>query len=77
MTCQLEAGCDAAAIVRLSIRSKPAGGVAFVTVVPAPYGHGGTLACTDHTHNLIDGMLADALGPPVKPARETLDGPAA
>jgi hypothetical protein len=74
-TCQLDVDCPAIATARISRAHRPTGAIAYMTVVPATYGHGGTLGCADHVHAQVDGMLLTSLGPADPPARERLDGP--
>ena len=73
--CELEAGCQAAPVARLAVGRTLTGATAYLTVLPAAYGHGGIGACADHVHTRIDGMLLTSLGPPEQPARERLDDP--
>lgn len=75
--CQLEADCPAAPIARVARGRDGIGAVAYLTVIPASYGHGGIPACAEHVHALLDGMLMAGLGPAQQPERERLDDPPA
>jgi hypothetical protein len=71
--CQLQAARDAPAIARVTICRRIDGVSRYITVVPAAYvAEGGVPACTDHAHNIIDGMLMAGLGPTTPPAREQI-----
>lgn len=72
--CQLEVGCVGAPTALVAVARRPTGATAYLTVVPAAHGRGGVLACAEHVHSAVDGMLMDGLGPMTPPARETIEG---